>query len=339
MSRRATVVVLGYGDESYLVQCLNALAADLGGDDEVVLVDNGISPAALAGWSPPNTVRTVGDGTNLGFAGGCNLGAASGDGSVLMFVNSDAIVRPGAVEHLVAAARAPAAGVVGGCLRLADQPDLVNSVGNPLQYLGFTWAGHCGEPAVNHRRAGPVTVATGGLFALRRELWDQLGGFDPMYFAYHEDTDLCVRAWLAGLQVSYEPAAVADHHYEFSRNPFKMYLVERNRLITVLTDYPRTLLAATAVPLLALEPALLVMAVLQGWGRQKIRAWGWVLRRLPQLLARRRRVQAAVVAPTSTLVRLMVAKLEPPMVTAPAGMGVLNRLLSAYWSLVVSRLG
>lgn len=339
MSCRATVVVLGFGEESYLAECLAALATDMGADDEVVLVDNGISESSLEGWTAPPGVRTVGAGNNLGFAGGCNLGAASGDGEVLVFVNSDAVVRQGAVDRLVAAATTGETGVVGGCLRLAEQPELVNSAGNPLQYLGFTWAGHCGEPAAEHCRPGPVTVATGGLFALRRAVWDRLGGFDPMYFAYHEDTDLCVRAWLAGLEVRFEPTAVADHHYEFSRNPLKMYLVERNRLITVLTDYPLPLLTAIALPLLVVEPALLFVAMLQGWGRQKISAWAWVLRHLPWLLRRRRNVQAAVVAPVTTLVRQLVPRLEPPMVAAPPGMRVLNYLLASYWSKVAPRVG
>lgn len=338
VTTRATVVVLGYGPEAYLRSCLTALSAELGTDDEVVLVDNGIDPGVLADWQLPASVRAVGDGHNLGFAGGCNLGAASGAGEVLVFVNSDAIVWPGAVDRLVSAARRPGAGIVSGCLRLADAPELVNSVGNPLHYLGITWAGHCGEPASEHQVAGPVPVATGGLFALRRTVWDELGGFDPVYFAYHEDTDLSLRAWLAGLTVDYEPAAVADHHYEFSRSPLKMYLVERNRLITVLTDYPRSLLAAVALPLVAVEVALLAAAVAQGWGAQKLRAWGWLLRHPLTLARRRARVQARVRVPVALVAGLMVARIEPPMVAAPPGMGVLNALLVGYWSLVRSRL-
>jgi GT2 family glycosyltransferase len=335
---RVTVVVLGYGAEHYLRSCLTALAADLDGTDEIVLVDNGIDPGVLAGWPLPASVRVVGDGNNLGFAGGCNAGAAAGSGEVLVFVNSDAVVRPGAVQQLVSASRRPGAGIVSGCLRLADTPELVNSVGNPLHFLGITWAGHCGEPAAAHQSPGPVAVATGGLFALRRAVWDDLGGFDPVYFAYHEDTDLSLRAWLAGLSVDYEPAAVADHHYEFSRNALKMYLLERNRLITVLTDYPRPLLAAVALPLVAVELPLLAAAAIQGWAPQKLRAWGWLLRHPLTVARRRARVQARVRVPVSTVARLMVARIEPPMVSAPPGMGLLNAVLARYWSVVRSRL-
>ncbi len=337
MSPRASVVVLGYGEEAYLEACLRAAVDQLADDDELVLVDNGVVRIDTRRPSWPEQVRVVGTGENTGFAGGCLAGAAATTGEVLVFVNSDAILRPGAVGTLVAASRDPGVGVAGGCLRLADQPDLVNSAGNPLHYTGITWAGGFGDPASAHARPGPVAVATGGLFAVRRDTWDRLGGFDPVYVAYHEDTDLSVRAWLAGLRVIYVPDAVADHHYEFGRSPHKMYLVERNRLITVLTDFPAPLLRAVLPALVLIEPALLVQAVLQGWGRQKVAAWGWLLRHRATIRTRRAAVQAAVpdpVAGTRVLAGLLSARVEPPMVEHPPGMSVANAALAAYWRAV-----
>ena len=120
-------------------------------------------------------VVVVGDGSeNTGFAGGCNVGAAKATGDVLVFLNSDAVLRPGALEPLAAAAVSPGSGIVCGCLRLADEPDLVNSVGNPLQFLGLTWAGECGSPARDHLERREVAVATGGFFALSRSTWKAL---------------------------------------------------------------------------------------------------------------------------------------------------------------------
>lgn len=336
MERNASVVVLGYGTEEHLESCLRAIVDELGPDDELVLVDNDIMDSVRRRPHWDERVRVVGDGRNTGFAGGCNLGAAVARGDVLVFVNSDAVVRPGSLAPLVAAAREPSVGIAGGCLRLADEPDLVNSVGNPLQFAGLTWAGSCGEPADGHTVRGPVPVATGGFFAVRRDVWDDLGGFDPLYFAYHEDTDLSVRCWLAGYEVVYVPEGVADHHYEFSRNPFKMYLVERNRLVTVLTDYPAPLLRRVLPAVVLLEPMFLVLAVLQGWPRQKLSSWWWLARHAGRLRRRRRDVQAAVrvAAPAAVLASLMTDRIEPPMVAAPPGMGLVNGLLAAYWRVV-----
>jgi len=332
---RVSVIVLGYGSEPYLEQCLDAVAGELPPDGELLLVDNGVDPRPADRSALPQRVRVLGDGVNLGFAGGCNLGAEHASGEVLVFVNSDAIVRPGSLGPLVAAAGVDEVGIASGNLRLADTPDLVNSAGNPLHFLGLTWAGGCGEPATQHSTPRDVPVCTGGFFALRRGVWDALGGFDPTYFAYHEDTDLSLRCWLAGWTVRYVPEAVADHHYEFGRNARKMYLLERNRWVTVLTDYPRGLLLAVAPMLLATEPLFLALAVLQGWPRQKLEAWRWVASHPGLLRQRRRRVQRASRLRSWDVARLMTARIEPPMVAAPPGMGLVNDVLAAYWRVVL----
>lgn len=328
---RTSVVVLGYGEEPYLRDCLDALASQLDEEDELILVDNGILDPAHS--EPPGPTLRLGDGTNLGFAGGCSYAASRATGDALVFVNSDAVVRDDAVAALVAGLDDPRTGMVGGCLRLAEDPGLVNSAGNPLQFTGITWAGGCGDPAEGHAKPGPVAVATGGLFAVRREVWDALGGFEPRYFAYHEDTDLSLRCWMAGWTVQYQPSAVAVHHYEFSRNPGKMYLVERNRLVTVWCDYPPRVLAAALPAVVLLEPALLLLALTQGWGRQKLRSWLWLVRNAGWLRRRRMLVQRGVRVDDARIADLMVARIDPPMVPGPPGMGLVNAALDVYWRL------
>ena len=76
------------------------------------------------------------------------------------------------------------------------------------------------------------------------------------------------------------PDAVALHRYEFGRNPAKFYLVERNRLIFVSTLWGGRALVVLAPPLLGLELAMVALAVKDGWLRQKMRGWGWLLRNI-----------------------------------------------------------
>ncbi len=71
---------------------------------------------------------------------------------------------------------------------------------------------------------------------------------------------------------------MAVHDHDFSRNARKMFLLERNRFLTVLGDYPTHLLLRVLPVILLLEPLYLVIALRDGWGREKVRAWGWLLR-------------------------------------------------------------
>jgi GT2 family glycosyltransferase len=321
-----SVIVVAHGDEPLLTSCLTALLADLPAGGEVVVVDNGATLAEIPG------IRVVTRGRNLGFGGGCRLGVEEARGDVLVFVNSDAVVRTGALAALVDALSDPATGLVCGCVVLSEDPGLVNSVGNPVHITGLSWAGGYLDPVEHHAEAADVTAVTGALFATRRDVWDLLGGMRDDFFLYYEDTDLSLRCWLAGLKVRYVPGALAEHAYEFSRNARKMHLLERNRLHSVLTTYPRHLLARALPVLVLTEPLLLVLAVRDGWGREKVASWWWLLCHGRQVRARRRHVRREAPHALDGLLttRLTIRQVEPP-----AGIHLLDRLVTTYWRAVL----
>lgn len=325
-----SVIVVGHGNVAGLRECLDAVAADLATGDELVLVDNGL--AAVPDVRAARVVRAV---DNLGFGGGCRLGARSAKGDVLVFVNSDAVVESGTIDSLRATASAPDVGLATGCVVLAETPDRVNSVGNPVHYLGISWAGGHGERVDRHASACDVASVSGALFAARREVWQLLGGMEDSYFLYHEDTELSLRCHLAGLRVVYCPDAVAAHHYVFDRNADKMYLLERNRLRTVLTTYPTGLLVRVLPMVLLTEPLLLALAAARGFGRAKLRSWWWLVAHSRHLAARRRTVQAVSHEGWTALARVLAPRVEQDVTATPAAMRLLNTLLAAYWRLFV----
>ncbi|WP_426592751.1 glycosyltransferase family 2 protein [Cellulomonas sp. McL0617] len=328
------VVVLAFGDEPFLEDALDAVLASTGIAVRLVLVDNGCTRGDVDTLAATRGVPVLRPARNLGFTGGVNLGAARGDAPFLALVNSDAIVEPDALALLVEVATDPGTGIASGDIRLADDPDTMNTAGNPLHVLGLSWAGGLGDPAAKHRVRRDVASATGATLVLRRETWAALGGFPEAFFAYQEDLELSWRCWQRGLRVQYVPGAVVVHHYEFSRNPLKMYLLERNRLLFVLTTYGTRTLLLLAPALLGFELAMLVVASVQGWGRQKVRGWGWVLRHVPWIRARRRTVQGDRTVPDRDLVPLWVSRFSPVAMALPAGADVLQGLLAGYWALV-----
>src|SRR6188472_3673112 len=100
MIPRITAVVLAYGDEPVLQECVGAILASTDVDVDVVLVDNGCTSDAVDQLHQTAGVTVVSPGTNTGFAGGCNLGARHAAGEVLAFINGDAVVRPAALRAL-----------------------------------------------------------------------------------------------------------------------------------------------------------------------------------------------------------------------------------------------
>jgi GT2 family glycosyltransferase len=288
-----SAVVLAYGGEPWLEACVDAI---LGSDGlrsvELILVDNGCTDGSIARVEGRPGVVVLRPERNLGFAGGCNLAAAQAGGDVIAFVNSDAVVAPDALRHLAVAALESAIGITTGSIRLAHAPDRLNSGGNEIHFLGLGWAGHLGEAASQHRERRKVTAASGAGMAMARATWERMGGFEERYFAYHEDAELSIRCWQQGLSVVFVPEAVVLHHYEFSRNPDKLYLLERNRLVFLATVYEARTLLALAPLLVVFEAAVFVLAIAGGWGGRKIDGWRWLLRHRRWLWERRRQLQS-----------------------------------------------
>lgn len=329
---RVDAVMLAYGKEPWLADAVDAVLASTGVSVTLTLVDNGSE--SVAHLRPRSGLRILRPAQNTGFAGGCNLGAAEGDADILVFVNSDAVVAPDALHKIAQVAAEPGVGAAMASIRHADRLDVINTSGNPLHIAGLSWAGGNDEPAAQHATRTTVATLSGCTFAVRRDLWRELGGFPEEYFAYHEDTELSIRLWHRGLAPAYVPDAVVGHHYEFSRNDLKFYLLERNRLLTVLTAYRGRTLALLTPVLLLTEAAMTATAAAGGWLRPKARGWAWLWRNRAWVRARRRRLQTERLCGDAALIPILTADFTPSNVEAPPGVGIYNTLSRTWWRLV-----
>ncbi len=210
---------------------------------EIILVDNASTDDTMAAVSDrfPDVRQVVND-RNLGFGRGANAGAAQARGDKLLFLNSDTVVGPGAIDALVAfSVERPEAGLWGGRTVFADQR--VNP--NSSAALPTLWSHICFALGLNALFAGtrlfnpehyaprslrsPREVATlSACFLLvSKALFEKINGFDPSIFMYGEDVDFCIRARAFGATPHYTPKATIIHHDGRSSNPaaIRIYLL------------------------------------------------------------------------------------------------------------------
>ena len=124
------------------------------------------------------------------------------------------------------------------------------------------------------------------------------------------------------------------HEYEFSRNADKLALLERNRLVFVLSAYSLRLLLLLGPVLFAVELALLGLSTRQRWLGGKLRGYGWLLARPRWLLRHRRETQRLRRVRDRELVRFLTPTLDPRMIELPRGAGAFNGAVERYWRVV-----
>jgi GT2 family glycosyltransferase len=330
------VIVVTYRSADSVAETLRAVWSQLRGDDELVVVDNGSGDgiAAVVREAAPGAT-TVELGENVGFAAGCTVGVERSSAPLLLFLNPDAVAAPRCVDELRDTARERPDWGAWQALVTMDEGRRINTSGGVSHFLGMGWAGACGEPTESAPSSPrEVDFASGAALCTRRDAWERVGGFDERYFMYGEDLDLGLRMWLSGRGVGVVPGARVDHDYEFHKGERKWFLLERNRWWTVLSDYPAGLLIPLLPALLAAEIALLVMASRGGWLRAKLRSQAAVMRELPQIMARRRAVQARRAVSAADLSDRLSASLDNPYLGDAARIPGMVALQRWYWEAV-----
>lgn len=210
-----SVIIPAYGQVGITLRCLEAIARsqtatsfevivaeDASGDPDMTLLD------AIVG------LRLVRNRSNLGFLHNCNAAALLARGRYLLFLNNDTEPLPGFIDALVALAEArPDVGLVGSRLlfpdgRLQEAGGIIWQDGTGCNY------GRGDDPALpQYNTVREVDYISGASIMLKRDLFEVLGGFDPLFApAYYEDVDLAFRIRARGLRVMYQPASVVIHH-------------------------------------------------------------------------------------------------------------------------------
>ena len=221
---RLSVVVPSRDTRELALRCLDSCLA-AGGDVELLLVDDGsqdqTSEAVAARF--PQVVR-LRHPEPRGFTASANLGLARGQGEILVLLNSDTELEPGALASLLAAFdERPRLGVAGGALSYFDGRPQWSGGREPTGLWLFALASGLGralERAPGYRRLKPLAAGrqgrvdwvSGAAMALRRTALEQVGPLRDVFAFYCQDLELCSRMRRAGWEVDLVPGFRVRHH-------------------------------------------------------------------------------------------------------------------------------
>jgi GT2 family glycosyltransferase/glycosyltransferase involved in cell wall biosynthesis len=250
---RLSMVIPTYNTAEMTLACCRAATAAAPAESEIIVVDDGSTDGTgelLAAEAPGVTIIRLG--TNRLFAAAANAGMAAARGEIVLLLNSDAIVEPGAPAALIAAFAAdPRLGIAGAALLHDDGTPQWSGGPKPTLLWLFVMVSGCARflprrwPAAgseDRNVALHVAWVSGAAMAFRRAVWDAAGPLRESYRFYAQDLDFCVRAGARGWGVRVVPEARVRH------------------------AGGATLRRARAVAALAHDPALLWLDLLD-WGR------------------------------------------------------------------------
>jgi len=211
----ASIVIPVYGQRDVTARCLASIAASaVDTPFEVIVVDDASPDDTLAMLDRWSGIRVVRNAENQGYLRSTNAGAAAARGDVVVLLNNDTEVGDGWLDRLLDVLRSfPDTGLVGA--RLVYPDGRLQEAGNIIWSDGSGWNyGRLADPDdPAYLFVREVDYCSAACLAVRRNLWDELGGFDDRYApAYYEDADLAFAVRQRGWRVRYQPAAVVVHH-------------------------------------------------------------------------------------------------------------------------------
>jgi len=246
-----SIVVVNWNGENFLPECLQSLERQTWPNKEFIIVDKGStdnSVEILRQWTSgqPN-VRVVWLEENTGFTRANNIAFNHVRGEWVALFNNDAVAGPEWLSNLIKRGdRDLRIGMIGSKILLADRPDVIDKAGHLIYRDGQNRGRGTMEPDRGQYDQDAEILWPDACAALYHwDLLQETGGFDERFFAYADDADLGMRARLLGWRGWLAPDAVVYHRHSATAgaySPFKVMLVERNRMLLALKNFPLPLL-------------------------------------------------------------------------------------------------
>jgi GT2 family glycosyltransferase len=244
-----SVIVVNWNRCVLLRACLESLQRQEGVRLEVIVVDNGSEDgsADMAAREFGGFTRLIRNAENRGFCAANNQGIRTARGAFVALLNNDAEAEPGWLNALQRVFDAgPEIGMAASKIVTYDDPGRIDKAGHLIYPDGQNRGRGTGEPDDGrYDRPEEVLWPDGCAAMYRKQMLDQIGGFDEDFFAYGDDAELGLRARIAGWRCLYAPDAVVRHHRGSTlglASARRVVLIERNRVLLALKLFPWSLL-------------------------------------------------------------------------------------------------
>jgi len=304
-----SIIIVNFNGREVIENCLNSVLKISHTKFEVIVVDNGSTDGSIEFVQnfvekSPVRVRLIKNQKNLGFAEGNNVGIGNASGEYIAFLNNDTIVNPNWLQSIETILKKDKKIAAVQSLLLAKDGFKVDSLGGVIDIFGTAV-----DQVVsmrNLRRATDSGIeeifsACAASMVVRKSVLEEVGNFDPKFFAYFEDVDLCWRIRLRGYAIVLDLDSVVYHiryatSKKFGGHLFNFHLY-KNQLAMLIKNYELKSLVKVMPGVLLLYTARIIDGLIKNdadLAKAPLRALFWNIKELRYLLQQRRFIQSYV---------------------------------------------
>lgn len=251
--KKVTIIIPNYNGLSFMEPCMAALERQTCRDFDVLVVDNGSTDGSVE-WLKEREIPSVFLEENTGFSGAVNTGIRAAKTAYVILLNNDTEAEPDYVAGLLRAIESSGRifSVSPKMIQMHHR-DLMDDAGDMYSIMGWAYQRGVGQEVSRYDRPCHIFSACAGAAIYRREVFEEIGYFDEMHFAYLEDIDVGYRAKIAGYYNRYCPQAVVYHVGSGTSgskyNSFKVRLAARNNVYLNYKNMPPLQLAVNSLPI------------------------------------------------------------------------------------------
>ena len=254
MEKKVTVIIPNYNGLKFMEPCMAALKGQTSQEFDVLVVDNG-STDGSAEWLKEHQIPGIFLKENTGFSGAVNAGIRASRTPYVILLNNDTEAEPDYIEELVKAIeQSPRIFSVSPRMIQMHRRERMDDGGDMYSIMGWAYQRGVGQEIERYERPCHIFSACAGAAIYRREIFEEIGYFDEMHFAYLEDIDVGYRAKIAGYYNRYCPSAIVYHVGSGTSgskyNSFKVRLAARNSVYLNYKNMPLLQLILNFIPLL-----------------------------------------------------------------------------------------
>lgn len=292
-----SIIILNFNAGKLLFNCIESLSKLTYQNIELIVVDNNSTDNSQNECKKKYPqIKLIQNMENLGFCEGNNIGIRSAMGEFLILLNPDTKVDKNLLRELLTEYNKKGEGLYQPKLLSMDEPEKINSAGNMIHIFGFGFSR--GKGTIDSKQFDKnleINYPSGACLFTSKKIFDNIGTLDPFLWAYHDDLELGWRALKLGFSSFFVPTAIVYHKESssFKWSKQKFFLLERNRLYCLLTQYSKKTLKKLLPYLILVEIVIFLYYIKKGLFFEKIKGYKEIIKNRKKISEKQKELEIA----------------------------------------------